>query len=123
MEAFNIEDYKETMESVDDFYWYKKELDVRDRCWFSHGDNVPRKYPCRVASYCPGGSAYYHQFVYQIELTCTGCGQKMTVWPGEGDAQAFNRAMREATAENEAIKCGEETIEVAPQTTKGAVDG
>jgi len=67
----------------DDFFWYKKALDLKRKCEHIH-ENDPTHYPCRVYSnitevnrddFC------YHHFLYQIPKTCVSCGHESLQWP------------------------------------------
>ena len=72
-----------------DFYWYKKELDLKRRYQHDHCGGEPEKYPCIVVSHWgdnPNGPYYYdHVFYYKQKKStiCKYCGKKTTkvFWP------------------------------------------
>lgn len=78
----------ETLESKEDFEWYKKKLDVERKYTHEH-TGVPKKYPCRVKSSWwddPNGPyTYDHSFIYKQKVSCESCNSSKEVWPEVSD--------------------------------------
>lgn len=74
------------LRNEEDFYWYKKELDLKGRYEYKH-NHEPERYPCVVDSSWfddPNGPySYDHTFFYQQLVTCESCGHQTLVWPEE----------------------------------------
>lgn len=70
--------------SLEDFTWYCKGLDVAGRYNHLHLGK-PEKYPCKVVSIWrddPNGPyTYYHKFIYLQDVVCPECGHKSCEWP------------------------------------------
>jgi hypothetical protein len=57
---------EEILNNVDDFYWYRKRIDARDKYGYYH-NGTPISYPCKVRSVLkedPDGNQYDHSFIY-----------------------------------------------------------
>ena len=75
------------LRSENDFYWYKKRLDLDSRYDFLH-EGTPEKYPCKVVSTWQddlnGPYWYSHRFYYREteKITCDKCGhtKSITLW-------------------------------------------
>jgi len=72
-----------TLQTAEDFRWYRQELDVNGRYDHRH-TGTPEKYPCKVRSSFwddPNGPyTYEHEFFYQKEVKCEHCGHSALVW-------------------------------------------
>lgn len=68
----------------DDFYWYKKKLDVDGKHNYVHVYE-PERYPCYVESiFCNDSDSPYtydHYFYYQQKAICKECGRITFIWP------------------------------------------
>lgn len=85
-----MKEYVRTLDSEEDFEWYKKEIDVAHRYSYSHYGQ-PREYPCLVKSNisvsdCYDNDRYYHEFKYKIESICSECKHKSLVWQNEWES-------------------------------------
>lgn len=65
--------------NANDFYWYKKKLDLDQRYENKHYGE-PERYPCRLLK-SELLDEYYHTFIYQQEVVCPECGHKQLKWP------------------------------------------
>lgn len=78
----------DTLNSKEDFEWYKKALDVNGRYEHKHVGE-PENYPCKVRSNFwddPNGPyTYEHEFLYEVEIVCPSCGHTTKKLPDDID--------------------------------------
>ena len=75
------------LENEKDFFWYKKELDLKQKHEHEH-DHEPKEYPCKIRSsdyYFDPTPRYCHHFTYLQEVKCDKCGNAKKVWVNEED--------------------------------------